>query len=99
MIDERGNMQSKWKEEVEHRLKLPENSDKYVTVSYLKSNNEIMLHIKDQGKGFDYHKFMEFDPSRSTDNHGRGIAFANNLSFDRIEYLGVGNEVKCIIKN
>ncbi|MCS5711180.1 response regulator [Candidatus Berkiella aquae] len=93
------NMSCKWQDEIETRLNLPENKDKFVTISYLKSNDEIVLHIKDEGNGFDFNKYLEFDPERSTDNHGRGIAFANNLSFDRIEYLGNGNEVKCVIKN
>lgn len=93
------NMSCKWQDEIETRLNLPENKDKFVTISYLKSNDEIVLHIKDEGNGFDFNKYLEFDPQRSTDNHGRGIAFANNLSFDRIEYLGNGNEVKCVVKN
>ncbi len=93
------NLQSNWHSEVEKRLNLPENCDKYVTISYLKHDNEIVLAIKDQGNGFDYKKYLEFDPSRSTDNHGRGIAFANHLSFDGIEYLGNGNEVRCIVRN
>jgi len=28
------------------------------------------------------------------DNHGRGIAIANKLSFSLIEYIGNGNEVQ-----
>lgn len=93
------NINSQWQDEIEKRLKLPENNQKYVTISYLKNDKEIILNIKDQGKGFEYNKYLEFDPMRSTDNHGRGIAFANNLSFDRVEYLGCGNEVRCIVKN
>jgi CheY-like chemotaxis protein/anti-sigma regulatory factor (Ser/Thr protein kinase) len=92
------NMTGKWYDEIGKRLNSPENANKYVTVAYAKNKNEIILNIKDEGKGFDYHRFLEFDPNRSTDNHGRGIAFANNLSFDYIEYKGCGNEVNCIVK-
>ena len=71
------NLQCKWKDEVDRRLHLTENKDKEVIISYMKRNNEIILNTKDQGIGFDYSKYLEFDPGRSTDNHGRGIAFAH----------------------
>ncbi|MBF0127452.1 MAG: response regulator, partial [Magnetococcales bacterium] len=47
----------------------------------------------DQGVGFDWQSYMEFNASRAFDNHGRGIAMAKGLSFDRVEYRGRGNEV------
>lgn len=93
------NMRCKWREEIDRRLNLPENLEKAVTVSYSKKNNEIIINIRDEGRGFDYSKYLDYDPTRSTDNHGRGIAFANNLSFDRVEYLGSGNEVNCAVRN
>lgn len=92
------NMYCKWREEVERRLKLAENLDKYVTISFFKKKDNILLNVKDEGNGFDYYKYLDFDPSRSTDNHGRGIAFASKLSFDKIEYLGIGNEVNCVVQ-
>lgn len=92
------NMKCQWKEEVNQRLKLLENRDKKVIISYIKKDNEIILNVKDEGKGFDFHPYLDFDPNRSMDNHGRGIAFANNLSFDKLEYLGKGNEVNCIVR-
>ena len=36
---------------------------------------------------------MEICPERAFDSHGRGIAMANSISFDRIEYRGTGNKV------
>lgn len=92
------NLHCKWREEVEKRLELEENTHKYVTISFFKNKNNIILNVKDEGRGFDYFKYLDFDPNRSTDNHGRGIAFANKLSFDRIEYLGNGNEVNCMVR-
>ena len=38
-----------------------------------------------------------FDPARAADNHGRGIAQANMVSFDRLTYNEVGNEVTCFV--
>jgi len=40
---------------------------------------------------------MQFSPERVLDNHGRGIALANSLSFCQLEYKGVGNEVSARI--
>jgi DNA-binding response OmpR family regulator len=91
------NLECRWKDEVEKRLTLPENKDKFVIVTLHKNENQIILNVKDQGRGFDYSKFMKFDADRSTDNHGRGIAFANALSFDTVQYVGCGNEVVCTI--
>ncbi|HET9843794.1 MAG TPA: response regulator [Gammaproteobacteria bacterium] len=92
------NISGKWREEVHRRLKLEENVGKEVILRYFKKNGEIVLNIKDQGEGFDFKKYLDFDLSRSTDNHGRGIAFAKALSFDRLEYVEPGNEVNCIVK-
>lgn len=92
------NLKSQWKQEVEKRLDSPEYKDKSVTIEFKKTEDEIILSVQDQGNGFDYKRYMEFDPSRSTHNHGRGIAFANNISFDRLEYIGNGNHVNCIVR-
>lgn len=93
-------MQSKWYEEVKRRLENPENAKKVVRVSYIKRNNEIILNIKDEGQGFDYKKYLnhDFTQDEDDDNNGRGIAFANKLSFDSLEYVGCGNEVNCTVK-
>lgn len=92
------NLQSKWQEEINNRLELPENQDKFVMIDFHKSDDEMVLHIKDQGNGFEYQKYLDFDAARAMDNHGRGIAFANHICFDKVEYLGQGNEVRCIVK-
>ena len=42
-------------------------------------------------------QYLEISPERSSDTHGRGIAMANLLSFDNIEYKGNGNRVKVTI--
>lgn len=91
------NMQCQWKEEVERRLNLEENLEKMVIITYEKMKDKIILKMRDQGKGFNYEQYLEFDPRRSTDNHGRGIAFAQSLSFDEIQYVGNGNEVNCTV--
>lgn len=86
--------QGSWQNEVEKRLGMPEYRDKKVTVKMHKNNLNIDFVICDEGQGFDFSGFLEMDPDRAFDNHGRGIAMSRLLSFDYLEYLGKGNEVR-----
>jgi anti-sigma regulatory factor (Ser/Thr protein kinase) len=89
---------SNWFVEIERRANLPENKNKYVTVSFLRNKDHIKLHVKDEGNGFEWDKFQYLDSGRIHDTHGRGIIMAKNLAFDQLEYLNKGNEVNCYIK-
>lgn len=82
-----------WYEEVERRLTLDEYSDRRASIYFQLDDGKIEITIKDQGIGFDCQSYMDFDPSRVMDNHGRGIAIANKMSFSSVEYRGCGNEV------
>ena len=86
--------QGTWLDEVEKRLGMPEYSNRKVTVKMHKNNQKIDFTICDEGEGFEYCDFLEMDPDRAFDNHGRGIAMSRLLSFDELEYLGKGNEVR-----
>ena len=90
-------MENIWEQEIQRRLVLAENQDKKVLVHFKKESTSIYLHIKDQGKGFDWLQYLEIDPDRATHNHGRGVALAKMISFDSLEYQGCGNEVVCTI--
>lgn len=98
--DEKSALNDKgtWNEEVSRRLALPENADKAVTVNFISNNSCIKITITDQGDGFDWQSYMDFDPNRIMDNHGRGIAVANKLSFSEVVYAGKGNVV-CALLN
>ncbi len=87
-----------WNAEIQHRLGLPENKKKFASLALTVTKEAILVHIKDDGKGFDWHKYLEFSPNRATDLHGRGIAVSRMTSFDSVEYLGAGNEVRCTVK-
>ncbi|MBS3955383.1 MAG: response regulator [Methylomicrobium sp.] len=89
------NFKCAWAEEVQRRLSLPEYKDKYATASFKKMDDQIVFTLEDQGNGFEWERFMEMDPIRATDNHGRGIAMSNIMSFDQIEYIAPGNKVIC----
>ncbi len=77
---------------------LPENQAKRVIVEYECLDDEVRFLITDEGKGFDWKLYMEVDPNRVFDTHGRGIAMAAKISFDSIQYKNCGNEVLAIIK-
>jgi CheY-like chemotaxis protein len=82
-----------WSEEVNNRLQLTENSHKTASIIFQRHADYIEITVTDQGEGFDWKTYMDFDPERAMDNHGRGIAIANKLSFTSVEYKGIGNEV------
>lgn len=86
-------MEDKWKSEIEFRLNLPEFKNKSVEVELVQTPKAITLTITDQGKGFDCENYMEIDPCRLFDPHGRGIAVAKSMSFDSLVYAGKGNQV------
>ena len=87
------NESGTWNEEISRRLTLDENSNKTVSVDFSSSSTTIEITISDQGSGFDWQSYMDFDPNRIMDNHGRGIAVANKLSFSNVSYRGKGNIV------
>jgi CheY-like chemotaxis protein len=82
-----------WEAEVERRLRLPENEGRSVEVQFVRDPDAISLTVRDPGPGFDWRRYLEFDPGRAFDSHGRGIAMARQLAFAHIEYRGNGNEV------
>jgi len=88
-----------WSDEIHNRLKQKQYQDKYTSVKFSYCKAEIKLTIKDQGNGFDFKKYLTVDPARAFDPHGRGIAVAAMISFDRIEFIGSGNEVHCYVSN
>ena len=85
-------------EEVERRLALPEYKDREVSVNLVTTETEIILTICDEGKGFNCQDYLEVSPCRIMDNHGRGIAMANLMSFDSLTYEGCGNRVVAMVK-
>ncbi|HVR43248.1 MAG TPA: response regulator [Thermoanaerobaculia bacterium] len=86
-----------WIAEMKRRLALPENAGKRVEVRYERAGEEARFTIRDEGEGFDWRRFIDIEPARAFDTHGRGIALARRLSFDTLEYRGNGNEVVATI--
>lgn len=90
--------EDRWAEEVELRLQSPEHSAQVVEVVLDKGADALTVTITDQGRGFEWQKYLQFDPARAFDLHGRGIAMSKGLSFDSLEYLGKGNSVVTKVK-
>lgn len=82
-----------WQDEVERRLGLPEYRQRQVVVEFVRGPDDVSFTIEDEGDGFDWINYLDFSPERAFDLHGRGIAMAGKLSFDRLEYQGRGNRV------
>lgn len=87
-------LEDRWREEVEARLALPEYAARHVEIRFQRHASHISIAIADQGSGFDWQKYLQLDPERAFDPHGRGIALANMMSFDSLTYLGNGNTVE-----
>jgi len=85
-----------WQQEIERRQQTPEFRDLFVTVQLTRAPERTTFRIIDQGKGFDPAKYLNFDPERATDVHGRGIAMSRLMSFSTVEYQGCGNEVVAV---
>ncbi len=88
-----------WRIEVERRQALAENRQKRVDIMYRKKPEGYSVTIKDEGKGFEWKNYLQVDPSRASHNHGRGIAQANAISFDKITFNESGNEVTGFVGN
>ncbi len=87
------NQKGVWADEVNRRQQLDSNRNKMAQIHFKRKKDHIEITISDDGKGFDWQSYMEFDVQRLLDSHGRGIAIANNISFDHLEFNDCGNEV------
>jgi len=86
-----------WENEINNRLASLAYKDKYVEITFERTDDKITLIITDQGLGFDWKKYITPDMGDITDKHGRGIALANAMSFSEIHYNEKGNKVTATI--
>ncbi len=86
-----------WEQAVEDRLADPVFGNRNASVSVARNGSAVTFVICDQGDGFDWANYLDFDPERAFDAHGRGIAMARQASFDEVEFLGNGNTVRATL--
>lgn len=91
--------QGTWREEIERLQGLPEHRNKAASASISRKEDGIYVVIEDQGKGFEWKRFMTIDPARAGDHHGRGIAQARALSFDKLTYNESGNKAVAFVRH
>ena len=87
-----------WQNEINRRLDDPRYSERIVTVIFERKESACYIQITDEGNGFNWKEYMDVDPSRAMHNHGRGIAMANMLCFNKLIYNEKGNQVTGIIE-
>jgi len=91
-------MENDWQTEIGRRLELPQFAERIARVRLERGADELRFMIADEGKGFDWQHYLDFDPSRIFDPNGRGIAMAQRTSFTSLRYLGNGNTVEATIR-
>lgn len=88
----------KWQEEVAQRYCQSPYKDRFVTITVDEIADYYIITIEDQGEGFDWLHYTNALADVTDNKHGRGILIAQMISFQRLEYLGSGNIVKCYIE-
>jgi len=94
--EEKGRLQDEGalNREVARRLALERFAGRTAEVVFSRRTDAVSVIIRDQGLGFDPGPFLKIDPDRAFHTHGRGIAIANLMSFDRLEFRDEGREVE-----
>lgn len=83
-------------EEVMRRLAIAPYATRVAKVSFRRGKSAIRIRVTDEGKGFDYAKYLAAE-TMSDGPNGRGILIASKFSFDKVVYHGRGNSVDAII--
>ncbi len=86
-----------WEQEIRRRGILPKYRNREARLEYRLDQGCAVLTISDDGAGFNWRSFIEFDPSRATDPNGRGIFMVRSISTMNMRYNEVGNTVTCRI--
>ncbi len=68
-------------------------SNRRAHLTFKRDRENITFTITDEGRGFDFQKYLGLSPNRAFELNGRGIAIAKTMSFDSIEYIEPGNRV------
>ncbi|QNM97863.1 ATP-binding response regulator [Chitinimonas koreensis] len=88
----------RWREEIDARQQQAEFRELRVEVAVQRQGDLLSVTVRDQGAGFDWQEFLDFDPARAFDPNGRGISMARAMSFESLDYRGCGNEVEATFR-
>lgn len=84
-------------QEIYTRLHKPEFADRFVEVVIARKEEGIMLMVNDEGRGFNWKEHLEVDPALANRDHGRGIARARHMAFDKLTYNKAGNQAVALM--
>ncbi|QDQ26062.1 response regulator [Chitinimonas arctica] len=87
-----------WRETIEAMQREPEHCDKRVRIVTKREGDMLLVEISDEGDGFEWEPYLDFDPARAFDPNGRGISMARAMSFEALDYRGTGNVVVASIR-
>lgn len=87
-----------WLSEIRARQARPEFRDRRVRVEIERRGEELEVCVRDEGKGFDFARYLDLDPSRAFEPNGRGIALARLMSFRSLTYEGSGNIARATLR-
>ncbi len=95
--------EGQWQAEVKRRLTLQKYQDRIALLSFVRKPHRIEVTVTVEGSGFNAEKYLNPDKNTNSESngsqyHGRGIAVASQLDFEKIEYFGVGNQVRVSIQ-
>ena len=93
-LSQQGNFET----EIQQRLQTPGLGERIAEVAVTRQDGGIYLVVTDQGEGFDWKNFLKINPSRADQMHGRGIAMANSISFDKLTYNDKGNKAVAFVE-
>ncbi|WP_269530911.1 response regulator [Chitinimonas sp. BJYL2] len=83
----------RWRDTIEAMQREPAYVNKRVRVTTRRSGANLAVEVVDEGSGFDWQHYLNFDPERAYDPNGRGISMARAMSFDALDYFSPGNRV------
>mgnify|MGYP003633873538 CR=1 FL=1 len=90
--------EGRWDAVIESRLREAPYKDRRVTVDVVRTATHTRFKITDEGKGFDWHAYVDLTMKRAFDTHGRGIAMARKMAFEAMAYMGAGNIVEAMAR-
>jgi CheY-like chemotaxis protein len=85
--------EDRWEDEILERLNRTPYRERRAVARFVRTREAVIFTIIDQGAGFEWQKFLDFDPDRAFDPNGRGIALAKQSAFAKLDYQGTGNHV------
>ncbi len=91
--------EGRWDAVIDARLREAPYKDRRVTVEVTRTATHTRFRITDEGKGFDWHSYVDLTLERAFDTHGRGIAMARKMAFEAMAYMGAGNIVEAMARH